>query len=48
MHFADKITEKIRETGTALCLGLDPHKNLIQDLFKKKVNQLHLADNENF
>ncbi len=43
MHFADKITEKIRETGTALCLDLDPHKNLIQDLFKKKVNQLNLA-----
>ena len=48
MHFADKITEKIRETGTALCLGLDPHKNLIQDLFKKKVNQLHLIDIEDF
>ena len=48
MHFADKITEKTKEIGSPLCLGLDPHKNLIPDLFKKKVNQLHLADIEDF
>ena len=48
MHFADKITEKTRETGSPLCLGLDPHKNLIPDLFKKKSSQLHLTDIEDF
>lgn len=48
MHFADKITEKTRETGSPLCLGLDPHKNLIPDLFKKKSSQLHLSDIEDF
>ena len=48
MHFADKITEKTRETGSPLCLGLDPHQNLIPDLFKKKSSQLHLADIEDF
>ena len=48
MHFADKITEKTKETGCPLCLGLDPHKNLIPDLFKKKSSQLHLADIVNF
>ena len=48
MHFADKITEKTRETGSPLCLGLAPHKNLIPDLFKKKSSQLHLTDIEDF
>ncbi len=48
MHFADKITEKTKETGAPLCLGLDPHKNLIPDLFKKKLNQLYLSDIEDF
>ena len=48
MHFADKITEKTREIGAPLCLGLDPHQNLIPDLFKKKSSQLHLADIEDF
>ena len=48
MHFADKITEKTRETGSPLCLGLDPHQHLIPDIFKKKSSQLHLADIEDF
>ncbi len=48
MHFADKITEKTKETGSPLCLGLDPHQDLIPNLFKKKLSQLHLADIEDF
>jgi orotidine-5'-phosphate decarboxylase len=48
VHFADKITEKTKETGSPLCLGLDPHQDLIPDLFKKKLSQLHLADIEDF
>ena len=48
VHFADKITEKTKEIGSPLCLGLDPHQNLIPDLFKKKSSQLNLANIEDF
>ena len=48
MNFADKITLKTREIGSPLCLGLDPHHNLIPKLFKKNSQSLSLKNVENF
>ena len=48
MNFADKITLKTRELGSPLCLGLDPHPNLIPKLFKKNSQNLSLKNIENF
>ena len=48
MNFADKITLKTREIGSPLCLGLDPHPNLIPKLFKKNSQNLSLKNVENF
>ena len=48
MNFADKITLKTREIGSPLCLGLDPHSNLIPKLFKKKSHKLNIRNIENF
>ena len=48
MNFADKITLKTREIGSPLCLGLDPHPNLIPKLFKKNSQYLSLKNVENF
>ena len=48
MNFADKITLKTREIGSPLCLGLDPHSNLIPKLFKKGLNELSIKNIEDF
>ena len=48
MNFADKIILKTREIGSPLCLGLDPHPNLIPKLFKKNSQNLSLKNIENF
>ncbi|MFL2813810.1 MAG: orotidine-5'-phosphate decarboxylase [Candidatus Puniceispirillales bacterium] len=48
MNFADKITLKTREIGSPICLGLDPHPNLIPKLFKKNSQNLILENVENF
>ena len=48
MNFADKITLKTREIGSPICLGLDPHPNLIPKLFKKNSEYLSLKNVENF
>jgi len=32
-HFGDKLITKIRQTKSFLCLGLDPHLDLIPDIF---------------
>tara|TARA_A100001015_G_scaffold232383_1_gene263263 strand:- start:216 stop:1106 length:891 start_codon:yes stop_codon:yes gene_type:complete len=48
LNFADKITLKTREIGSPLCLGLDPHPNLIPKLFKKNSQYLSLKNVENF
>ena len=32
-HFADRLTEANRRTGTVLCMGIDPHTSLIPPLF---------------
>ena len=36
MHFGDKLFSKIREKETFLCLGLDPHLDLIPQVFQKE------------
>ena len=33
-NFADRLTEKIREVGSPLCVGLDPHLDLIPEMFR--------------
>jgi len=33
VNFADRLTQKIREVGNPLCVGLDPHLDLIPELF---------------
>ena len=48
MNFADKIILKTREIGSPICLGLDPHPNLIPKLFKKNSQNLSLKNVENF
>ena len=48
MNFADKITLKTREIGSPLCLGLDPHSNLIPKLFKKDLHKLSIKNIEDF
>ncbi len=36
-NFGDKLFYKIRQKESFLCLGLDPHLNLIPDVFQKKI-----------
>ena len=48
MNFADKITLKTREIGSPLCLGLDPHPNLIPKLFKNDLHKLSIKNIEDF
>ena len=35
-HFGDRLLEKIRKTKSFLCLGIDPHLDLIPDIFNRK------------
>ena len=39
-HFGDRLITKIRETNSFLCLGLDPHLDLIPDIFNIKNSNL--------
>ena len=48
MNFADKIILKTREIGSPLCVGLDPHSNLIPKLFKKNSRELSIKNIEDF
>ena len=34
-HFGDRLFEKIRKTKSFLCLGIDPHLNLIPEIFNE-------------
>ena len=34
-HFGDRLTEANRLTGTPLCMGIDPHIDMIPKLFGK-------------
>ena len=36
-HFGDKLFETIRKKGNFLCLGIDPHLDLIPKVFQKKI-----------
>ena len=36
IHFGDRLFNKIREKESFICLGLDPHLNLIPAVFQKK------------
>ena len=33
LTFGDRLTEANRQTGTVLCMGIDPHCNMIPALF---------------
>ncbi len=35
-HFGDRLVEKIRKTKSFLCLGIDPHLDLIPQIFNEK------------
>ena len=48
MNFSDKIILKTHEIGSPLCLGLDPHSNLVPKIFKKNSNELSIKDVEDF
>ena len=41
-HFGDKLVEKIRKTKSFLCLGVDPHLDLIPKIFNdnSKINNI--------
>ena len=36
-HFGDRLFDTIRKKGNFLCLGIDPHLNLIPKVFQKKI-----------
>ena len=48
MNFADKITLKTHKIGSPLCLGLDPHSDLIPKIFKKDSHKLSIKNIEDF
>ena len=41
-HFGDRLVERIRQTKSFLCLGIDPHLELIPNLFDNngKINNI--------
>ena len=36
-HFGDRLFQSIRRKGNYLCLGIDPHLNLIPKVFQNKI-----------
>ena len=44
-HFGNRLITRIRKTKSFLCLGLDPHLDLIPDIFD--ADNLILSDLEN-
>ena len=40
-HFGDRLVNKIRETRSFLCLGIDPHLDLIPKLFNDDNNKIN-------
>ena len=47
-HFGDRLVEKIRSTKSFLCLGVDPHLDLIPKIFNTKTsftNNLKMVEN---
>ena len=45
-HFGDKLVEKIRKTKSFLCLGIDPHLDLIPEIFNEngKINNITIVE----
>ena len=48
MQFSDKVISKTREIGVPLCLGLDPHPNLIPKIFNTNSSECNIKSVENF
>ncbi|MDB2700658.1 orotidine-5'-phosphate decarboxylase [Alphaproteobacteria bacterium] len=42
-HFGDKLVKKIRDTKSFLCLGIDPHLDLIPNIFGLKDNSSNIV-----
>lgn len=48
-HFGDRLFKKIRSTKSFLCLGIDPHLNMIPKIFnKKRTSANNIKTVENF
>ena len=45
-HFGDRLFEKIRKTKSFLCLGIDPHLDLIPEIFNKNrtINNIKIVE----
>ena len=45
-HFGDRLFEKIRKTKSFLCLGIDPHLDLIPEIFKENgtINNIKIVE----
>ena len=45
-HFGDRLFEKIRKTKSFLCLGIDPHLDLIPEIFNEngKINNIKIVE----
>ena len=41
-HFGDRLVKKIRDTQSFLCLGIDPHLNLIPNIFDLQNNSSNI------
>jgi orotidine-5'-phosphate decarboxylase len=48
-HFGDRLFKKIRSTKSFLCLGIDPHLNMIPKIFnKERTSTNNIKTVENF
>ena len=47
-HFGDRLFEKIRKTKSFLCLGIDPHLDLIPEIFNENTTINHIKIVEKF
>ena len=44
-HFGNRLVEKIRKTKSFLCVGLDPHLNLIPEIFDLNISKFDKVEN---
>jgi orotidine-5'-phosphate decarboxylase len=47
-HFGDRLVEKIRKTKSFLCLGIDPHLDLIPEIFNDNYKVKNVSKVEKF
>ena len=47
-HFGDRLVEKIRKTKSFLCLGIDPHLDLIPEIFNDNYKVQNVSKVEKF